>query len=64
MFIYFFKKGSAITFVVLLVSFVLPFDYGIYGIAMIGCMYILRMNTKIGVVSLVLLNVTVSGAIK
>ena len=56
LFIYFFKRGSVIAFVVLLVSFVLPFDYGVYGIAMIGCMYILRMNTKLGVVSLVLLN--------
>jgi hypothetical protein len=56
LFIYFFKKGSAFAFVVLLVSFVLPFDYGVYGIAIIGCMYILRMNTKFGVVSLVLLN--------
>jgi hypothetical protein len=56
LFIYFFKKGSAFAFVVLLVSFVLPFDYGVYGIAIIGCMYILRMNTKLGVVSLVLLN--------
>jgi len=56
LFIYFFKRGSVIAFVVLLVSFVLPFDYGVYGIAMIGCMYILRMNTKFGVVSLVLLN--------
>jgi len=40
-----------------LASFVLPFDYGIYGIAMIGCMYILKEDTKFGVVSLVLLNV-------
>ena len=56
LFIYFFKRGSVIAFVVLLVSFVLPFDYGVYGIAMIGCMYILRMNTKLGAVSLVLLN--------
>ena len=56
LFIHFFKNGSAIAFVVLLFSFVLPFDYGVYGIAIIGCMYILRMNTKFGVVSLVLLN--------
>ena len=56
MFIYFFKKGSAFAFVPVVASFVLPFDYGIYGIAMIGCMYILKENTKFGVASLVLLN--------
>jgi len=37
-------------------SLILPFDYGIYGIAVIGCMYILKENTKFGVFSLVLLN--------
>ncbi len=56
LFIYFFKKGSAFAFVPLVASFVLPVDYGIYGIAMIGCMYILKENTKFGVASLVLLN--------
>ncbi len=56
LFIYFFKKGSAFAFVPVVASFVLPFDYGIYGIAMIGCMYILKKNTKFGVASLVLLN--------
>ncbi len=56
LFIYFFKKGSAFAFVPVVASFVLPFDYGIYGIAMMGCMYILKKNTKFGVASLVLLN--------
>ncbi len=55
-FVYFFKKGSALAFVPVFVSFILPFDYGIYGIASIGCMYILTKNTKFGVASLVLLN--------
>jgi hypothetical protein len=54
--IYFFKKGSAFALVPLIASLVLPFDYGIYGIAMIGCMYILKENTKFGVALLVLLN--------
>ncbi len=57
LFITFFKKGSPLAFVPLLASFILPFDYGIYGLAMIGCMYILTKNTKFGVVSLLLLNV-------
>lgn len=55
-FIYFFKKSSVFVLVPVFASLVLPFDYGIYGIAMIGCMYILKENTKFGVVSLVLLN--------
>ena len=56
LFVYFFKRGSVLAFVPVLVSFFLPFDYGIYGIAIIGCMYMLLKNTKFGVVSLVLLN--------
>ena len=56
LFITFFKRGSPLAFVPLLSSFILPIDYGIYGLAMIGCMYILTKNTKLGVVSLLLLN--------
>lgn len=56
LFVYFFKKSSVFVFVPVFVSLVLPFDYGIYGIAVIGCMYILKENTKFGVFSLVLLN--------
>jgi len=56
LFVYFFKKSSALAFIPLFVSFIVPFDYGIYGIAMIGCMYILYENPKFGVVSLVILN--------
>ncbi len=57
LFVYFFKKNSPIALVPVLVSFVLPFDYGIYGIAMIGCMQILREDTRFGAVALGLLNV-------
>ena len=56
LFIYFFKKSSMFVVVPLIAPLVLPFDYGIYGIAVIGCMYILKTNTKFGVASLVLLN--------
>ena len=56
LFVYFFKKGSAFAFAPLVASFVLPVDYRIYGIAIIGCMYILKKNTKFGVAALVLLN--------
>ena len=56
LFIHFLKKGSVFALVPLFASLVLPFDYSIYGIAVIGCMYILKENTKFGVFSLVLLN--------
>jgi hypothetical protein len=56
LFVYFFKKGSVFLIVPMLASLVLPFDYGIYGIAVIGCMYILKEDTKFGVLSLILLN--------
>jgi len=56
LFIHFFKKGSLFVLVPLFASIVIPFDYGVYGIAVIGCMYILKENTKFGVFSLVLLN--------
>ena len=56
LFVHFFKKNSLFTLIPLLASLVLPFDYGIYGIAVIGCMNILKENTKFGVFLLVLLN--------
>jgi len=56
LFVYFFKKSSVLAFIPLFVSFIVPLDYGIYGIAMIGCMYILYENPKFGVASLVVLN--------
>ena len=56
LFIYFFKKSSVFVLVPVFASLVLPFDYGIYGIAVIGCIFILKENTKFGVFSLVLLN--------
>lgn len=56
LFVYFFKKNSWIAFIPLFISFVLPFDYSIYGIAIIGCMYILNKNIKFGSGLLILLN--------
>ena len=56
LFVYFFKKSSVLAFIPLFISFIVPFDYGIYGIAMIGCMYILYENPKVGIASLVILN--------
>jgi hypothetical protein len=56
MFVYFFKKNSIIAFFPIVLSILLNFDYSIYGITLIGCMYILTGNTKLGTILLVLLN--------
>lgn len=56
MFVYFFQKASIFAFIPLLASFLINFDYGIYGLALIGCMAVLRKNTKLGVALTVLLN--------
>jgi len=57
LFIYFYQKKPLLTLVPILASTFLPFDYNIYGIALIGCMYILKRGTKNGVISVILLNV-------
>ena len=55
MFTHFLKKKSPLGLLPILASF-LNFDYGIYGILMIGSMYLLREDIKLGIVSLILLN--------
>jgi len=57
LFIFFFKKQSLLILIPMLVSF-LNFDYGVYGILMIGSMYILRENKELGIVAIILLNLT------
>ena len=55
-FIHFHRKAPLLALLPLLASIVLRFDYGIYGIMLIGCMYLLRNDTEIGVISTLLLN--------
>jgi hypothetical protein len=55
-FLHFFRKNSVFALVPLFMSLFLPIDYGAYGIAVIGCMYMLRANTKFGVAALVIIN--------
>jgi hypothetical protein len=55
-FLHFFRKNSVFAIVPIFVSLFLPFDYGVYGIAVIGCMYLLRANTKLGAAALVIMN--------
>jgi hypothetical protein len=55
LFIFFLKKKSLLVFLPLLASS-LNFDYSIYGILLIGSMYILRGDEKSGAASIVLLN--------
>ena len=56
LFIHFLKRNSIVALVPLLGSVILPIDYGVYGIVIIGCMFILRSNIKLGIVSLILVN--------
>jgi len=55
-FIHFHRKNPLIALLPLLASIVLRFDYGIYGIMLIGCMYLLRSDTELGVILVFLLN--------
>jgi len=55
--IYSFKRANPLLALIpLLVSFVLDIDYGIYGIITIGCIYLLTKATKLGMFSLIMLN--------
>ena len=52
-----FKRANPLLALIpLLASFVLDIDYGIYGVATIGCTYLLTKAAKLGVLSLVALN--------
>ena len=55
LFLYYFKRGSLLCLIPVFASF-LNFDYNVYGIALIGCMYILEGNVEVGIVSIGLLN--------
>ena len=56
-FLYYFRKGSIIAFFPIIFSSFFPFDYGIYGIATIGCIYFLVKNKNFGIILLILLNI-------
>ncbi len=55
-FIHFIRKNPVLALLPLLASIVLHFDYGIYGIVLIGCMYLLRNDTELGAILIFLLN--------
>lgn len=55
-FLHFFRKNSVFAIFPIVLSLFLPFDYGAYGIAVIGCMYMLRANTKFGITALFIIN--------
>jgi len=55
-FIHFYRRNPLLALLPLLPSLILRFDYGIYGIMLIGCMYLLRNDTELGVISIFLLN--------
>ena len=51
------RTRSLLSIFPILLSFILPFDYGWYGIMLIGCMYLLRTDALSGVLSLILINI-------
>ena len=51
------RRRSLLSIFPILLSSILPFDYGWYGIIMIGCMYMLRTDALSGVLPLILLNI-------
>lgn len=53
-----FLLNPLLVFIPVSVSLFLNFDYGLYGIVLIACMLLLKVNTKYGIVSLILLNVS------
>lgn len=60
-FIYFYqKKNALLALLPVLASLILHFDYGIYGIFLIGSMYLIRKDAELGTVSVVLLNLASS----
>jgi hypothetical protein len=60
-FLYFLQSKNAIlAFFPALASVFLSFDYGIYGIFLIGCMYLIRKDPELGAFSVVLLNLAFS----
>jgi hypothetical protein len=50
------RRRSLLSVFPILLSSVLPFDYGWYGIMLIGCMYLLRTDVISGVLPLILVN--------
>jgi hypothetical protein len=51
LFIHLLENNSYFSILPILASFVIPVNYGIYGLLMIGCFYILRIYKWIGVIS-------------
>jgi len=60
-FLYFYqKKNIPLALLPVLASLILRFDYGIYGILLIGSMYLIRKDAELGIVSVVMLNLAFS----
>jgi len=57
LFIHFYRKDLLLTLFPVFASLFLNFDFSLYGIILIGCMHVLKKNTKYGIVSLIFLNI-------
>lgn len=57
LFLHFFKNNPALSLLLALASVFLNFDFGLYGIALIALMRVLKEDTNYGIILIVLLNV-------
>ena len=57
-FIHFHRKNPLVALLPFIPALVLNLDYGIYGILLIGCMYLLRRDTELGIISVFVLNLS------
>ena len=57
LFLHFHDKNMILTLLPIVASVILNVDYSLYGIALIGCLFVLRKDIKCGVFAAVLLNI-------
>lgn len=57
LFLYFYNKNILLALLSVVASVILNVDYSLYGIAMMGCIFVLKKDVKKGVVALILLNI-------
>ncbi len=57
LFLYCYNKNILLALLPVVASVILNVDYSLYGIAMMGCIFVLKKDVKKGVVALILLNI-------
>jgi hypothetical protein len=57
LFLHFYNKNILLALLPVVASAILNVDYSLYGIALMGCIFILKKDIKNGVVALIMLNI-------